>query len=206
MLFSLIVSYVLLFNDISDVSYVHILYYIALLIYQTRYFYLINFQKKQKVTFQLIEKQRNPILLDTFIGLFLFSVIPILLSYINKRFNTELNYGVFVIFILYLFGTFITLVSEMQRRNWKENHKEGLFKDGLFKYANHINYFGETLSFPAFCWLSSGSVVIFIIVFIHQIVDFIFIQIPKQEKYLQNKYLQDFDEIKDRNKLIPWIY
>lgn len=206
---SLVVSFILLFasETISrEVNPVHILYFSALIIYQARYFYLINFLKKEKPTFQLIEKQKRPVILDMIVGILLFCLMPIVLTLINKKFNTELRGGDITAFSLYIFGTTITLISEYQRRKFKKHNAGRLFKGGLFRYANHINYFGETLSFPAFCWLASGSIVVFVLILIHQILDFTYMQIPRQENYLKNKYAEDFNEIIHRKKLIPWIY
>ncbi len=200
--------YILFLEDLanSEEMYVHMLFYFTLLFYQIRYFYLINFVKKQRVTFQLIEKQKRPILLDTFVGLFLFCIMPIILAIINKKFNRQFNESDIIAVAIYLLGTFITLVSESQRRKWKIKHPNTLYQGGLFKYANHINYFGETLSFPAFCGLATGSVIVFILILAHQIIDFVFMQIPKQEKYLKNKYPMDFEKMANRKKLIPLIY
>lgn len=209
LVFSLVLIFYILFlqNQIHEEKLViHIIFYFVLLIYLGRYFYLINFIKKRKVTFQLIEKQTNPILIDTYVGLFLFCILPIILALVNNKYNNELAWTNFTAFLTYFVGTLITLISESQRRIWKKENENKIFKDGLFKYANHINYFGETLSFPALCWLASGHIIIFLAVFIHQIVDFVYIQIPKQEKYLKNKYLEDFKKIRNKKKLIPFVY
>ncbi len=209
MFISLFISGYILFLQnpaYSESLYVRILFYSALLLYQARYFYLINFVKKQRVTFQLIEKQKNPILLDTFVGLFLFGAMPVILAFVNKTFNTYFNWIDILAVFIYLFGSIITLLSEAQRRKWKIKHAHSLYKDGLFKYANHINYFGETLSFPAYCWLATGSIIVFLLVMAHQLIDFAFIQIPKQEKYIKEKYPTDFSKIRHRKKFIPFIY
>ncbi len=206
---SLLISvYILFFQQIKynkDI-YVQFLFFLALLFYQIRYFYLINFVKKDRVTFQLIEKQKNPIFLDTFVGLFLFCVFPIVLAVVNKNNNSYFNWIDILSFFIYLVGTIITLISENQRREWKIKNPNKLYQGGLFKYANHINYFGETLSLPAYCWLATGSIIVFILMFIHQVVDFVFIQIPKQEKYLGHKYPIDFEKIINKKKLFPFIY
>ncbi len=200
--------YILFFQELvcHKNIYVQLLFYLALLSYQIRYFYLINYTKKHRVTFQLIERQKNPILLDTFVGLFLFCILPIILSFVNKEFNSSFNWIDVIAFVIYLLGTIITLISENQRRKWKINNPKNLYQGGLFKYANHINYFGETLSFPAYCWLATGSTIVFMLILIHQIVDFVFIQIPKQEKYLNDKYPMDFPKIANKKKMIPFIY
>ncbi len=198
--------YILFFREPVNNKDIHLLFYLVLLIYQVRYFYLINFVKKQRVTFQLVEKRKFPFLADTLVGVFLFFVIPTILTFLHKNFNAHLDWADCIAFVVYVLGTLITLVSELQRRKWKTQYPNTLFKSGLFKYANHINYFGETLSFPAFCWLATGSIIVFVVVVAHQIIDFTFIQIPKQEKYLKSKYPKDFPEIANRKKLVPFVY
>ncbi len=198
--------YILFFREPASSKDIHLLFYLVLLIYQARYFYLINFVKKQRVTFQLVEKRKYPILSDTLVGVFLFFVIPTILTFMHKKFNTHLDWGDGIAAMVYILGTLITLISETQRHKWKKQHPATLYKDGLFKYANHINYFGEMLSFPAFCWLATGSIIVFVVMLAHQTIDFTFEQIPKQEKHLKYKYPMDFHEIANRKKLIPFVY
>ncbi len=198
--------YILFFREPVNNKDIHLLFYLVLLIYQARYFYLINFVKKQRVTFQVMEKRKRPILSDTVAGLLFFCVVPIFWIFIHKKFNAYLDWTDGIAAVIYILGTLITLVSESQRRKWKIQYPNTLFKSGLFKYANHINYFGETLSFPAFCWVATGSIIVFVAVVVYQIIDFALIQIPKQEKYLKNKYSKDFSEIANRKKLIPFVY
>jgi protein-S-isoprenylcysteine O-methyltransferase Ste14 len=187
-------------------KYPQILFFMAMLIYQLRYFYLINYLKKNKVTFQLIEKLKKPLFLDTLIGLFLFCILPIGLVLLNEHLNSMLDWTDITAFFNYLSGTAITLISEKQRKDWKQKNNNSLYQGGLFKYANHINYFGETLSFPSFCWLASANIFVFLAVVLHQLIDFIFIQIPKQEDYLKRKYPDEYAKTLHRKKLIPMIY
>ncbi len=198
--------YILFFREPVNNKDIHLLFYLVLFIYQARYCYLINFVKRQRVTFQVMEKRKRPILSDTVAGLIFFCVVPILWIFLHRNFNKHLDWTDGIATVIYILGTLITLVSESQRRKWKKQHPTTLYKDGLFKYANHINYFGETLSFPAFCWVATGSIIVFVVVVVHQIIDFAFIQIPKQEKYLKSKYPKDFPEIANRKKLVPFVY
>ncbi len=207
MVFSLLAgAYVLFFREMEGRRIVPVLFYSMLLVYQARYFYLINFAKKGRVTFQLIEKQKYPVFLDTFVGVFLFGILPVILAFVNKKFNDFFTWDDIAATFVYLFGTVVTLAAEAQRRKWKTKNPGSLYQNGLFRYANHINYFGEMLSFPAFCWLASGSFIVFALVLAHQVIDFVFVQIPKQEKYLKEKYPVDFPKIANRKKLIPFIY
>ena len=147
-------------------------------------------------------------MLDTIVGIFLFGILPFVMAFLHVYFKA-FEKPVFVyllIFVLYITGTIITLVSERQRLNWKKNNPGNLYTEGLFAFSNHINYFGEMLSLPALFYLATESVLVFFAFLIHQIVDFTKIQIPKQEAYLQKKYTSDYNIIRDRKKLIPWIY
>ncbi|HLR31704.1 MAG TPA: hypothetical protein VK074_04405, partial [Fodinibius sp.] len=114
----------------SDENIAQILFFLALIVYQVRYLYLINVSKKGKITFQLIEKQKYPILFDTLAGIFLFCLLPFILAVLNVNFNTQLDRYDLIAFILYVAGTLITLISERQRKKWKVNNPNSLYKNG----------------------------------------------------------------------------
>ena len=215
--FSLSLSSILLFTDfnIINIGIEHyqisnrILFYFVLFIFQMRFFYLINFIKKNKVTHQFVRGFKRPFVTDAIMGVFLFCILPIILTFLNIYFNQSLNYWYLLFFLLYIFGTSITLISENQRRIWNlENKaKSKLYTKGLFKYARYINYFGETISQPALCVIATGIWWISLISLLYQLYDFLFIHIPKQEKYLLEKYKDHFKETSTyRKKLIPFIY
>ena len=217
LLFSLILSATLLFTDFNILSIGRenyhisnrILFFLALFIFQIRFFYLINFVKKKSTTHQVVGRLKNPYLADALTGIFLFCLLPLVLTFLNIYFNQSLNYWHYVFFLLYLVGTSITLISEHQRRKWKVKNKtkDELYTKGLFKYARYINYFGETISQPSLWFLATGIWWISLIAFLYQLYDFSFVHIPKQEKYLLDKYGENFQKIsKTINKFIPFIY
>ena len=217
LLFSMSLSAILLFTDFNLINIGkenyqisnRLLFFLALFIFQMRFFFLINFIKKNSTTHQVIGRLKNPYVADALTGLFLFCLLPLVLTFLNIYFNQSLNYWYLILFILYIFGTSITLISESQRRKWKlENSaKSKLYTEGLFKYARYINYFGETISQPALWFIATGVWWMSLIALLYQLYDFSFVHIPKQEKYLLEKYGGDFKEISIyRKKLIPFMY
>jgi len=109
--------------------------------------------------------------------------------------------------ILYLMGSWINTQSEYTRHIWKQNeqNKGKLYTDGLFKYSMHINYFGDLLLFIGLALITqSFSLLIIPLV---MALNFVIYVIPSLDKYLENKYGDDFIEYASRTKkLIPGIY
>jgi len=217
LIFSLSFSAILLFTDFDIINIRRenysisnrILFYFSLFIFLSKFFYLINFVKKNETTHHNVSRLKKPFVTDVITGLFLFCVLPLILTFLNIYFNQPLNYWYLIFFILYTFGISITLISEYQRRKWKNISKTKfkLYTDGLFKYARYINYFGETIAQPALWFIATGVWWISLVAFFYQLYDFAFVHIPKQEKYLLKKYKNDFIESsKDKKKLIPFIY
>jgi steroid 5-alpha reductase family enzyme len=217
LLVSLSLSAILLFTDFNIINIGkenyqlsnRLLFFLALFIFQMRFFFLINYIKKNSTTHQVTSRLKNPYLADALTGIFLFCILPLVLTFLNIYFNHSLNYWYLIFFLLYIFGTSITLISENQRRKWKlENSaKSKLYTDGLFKYARYINYFGEAISQPALWFIATGVWWVSLIALLYELYDFSFVHIPKQDKYLLKKYGDDFKEISiHRKKLIPFIY
>ena len=109
--------------------------------------------------------------------------------------------------ILYLFGSFINTYSEYKRYVWKKNkvNKGHIYTGGLFKYSMHINYFGDVLLFFGFALITYNFSLL--IIPLVMALNFIFFIIPRLDKYLQDKYGNEFDKYaKKTEHLIPWIY
>ena len=217
LLFSLSLSAIFLFTDFDIFRNERenyqianrLLFFLALSTFQLRFFYLINFVKKNSTTHQVVSRLRNPFLKDALAGIFLYFILPLVLTFLNIYFNQSLNFWYYALFLLYLFGTSVTLISEYQRRKWKADNKmkDKLYTEGLFKYSRYINYFGETITQPSLWFLATGIWWISSIALLYQLYDFLFVHIPKQEKYLLKKYGEDFKEISiNIKKLIPFIY
>ena len=109
--------------------------------------------------------------------------------------------------VLYASGSVVHTYSELRRYIWRqrpENHG-GLYTDGLFRYAVHINYFGDLLLFTGFS-LITGSPYALLVPAV-MLAGFIFANIPALDAHLHSKYGAEFDAYAARtNKLIPLIY
>jgi len=59
--------------------------------------------------------------------------------------------------LLFAFGTWLNLYPEYTRYRWKSDSKNAgrLYMGGLFRWARHINYTGEILSFVGFAIASA---------------------------------------------------
>jgi steroid 5-alpha reductase family enzyme len=113
----------------------------------------------------------------------------------------------FVAIVLYLVGSYLNTGSELMRSIWKKDpsHKGKLYIEGLFKFSMHINYFGDSLLFSSFAFLTR-SVWAFVIPVL-MIVLFVFMHIPTLDKYLEQKYGDEFRRYASRTKkLVPFIY
>lgn len=112
-------------------------------------------------------------------------------------------FGIF----LFLAGSTINTLSELLRNAWKkdERNKGKLYTGGLFKYAIHINYFGDVVWVTGFALITSNLwSSIFPIILISM---FVFYNIPEHDKYLREKYKGDFVQYeKNTKKLIPFFY
>jgi protein-S-isoprenylcysteine O-methyltransferase Ste14 len=101
---------------------------------------------------------------------------------------------------LFLFGSWLNTWSEYTRYIWKkdERNKGRLYTVGLFKYSMHINYFGDVVLFTGFAlitWKFSFLMIPFAMFLI-----FIFFIIPRLDKYLAEKYRDEFKEYASKTK------
>ncbi len=114
------------------------------------------------------------------------------------------DYGAILIFIL---GSGLNTVSELQRHFWKKHseNKGQLYTVGLFKYAMHINYFGDILWVAAYAIITRNYYAIAIPMLLLCL--FVFWNIPTLDKYLAQHYKGQFEAYaKKTKKLIPFIY
>ena len=109
--------------------------------------------------------------------------------------------------LLYLSGSYINTHSEYHRHVWKlrEENRGRLYTERLFSLAMHINYFGDIVLFTGFAMVTH-SLRMFVIPLI-MAMNFVFNIIPSLDRYLENKYKDEFrDYSKKTKKLIPLIY
>jgi steroid 5-alpha reductase family enzyme len=133
----------------------------------------------------------------------------VLFSFTKVGGNSHQPVGVLDFFSisLYLFGSWLNTYSEYTRYIWKkqEVNKGRPYTQGLFTYSMHINYFGDIVLFTGFA-LVTYSFSLLVIPLIMAL-NFIFFIIPRLDKYLTQKYGQEFQEYAERTKkLIPGIY
>ena len=85
-----------------------------------------------------------------------------------------------------------------------ENHGQ-LYTQGLFRYAMHINYFGDSLMFMGFAMVTQNMMSFIPVIII--ILNIIFLQMPQLDAHLKNKYGVEFLEYERKTKkIIPLIY
>ena len=109
--------------------------------------------------------------------------------------------------ILFFIGSWVNTYSEYTRHIWKKNdiNKGKLYTFGLFKYSMHINYFGDIVLFSGIALITQNFSLL--VIPLIMTLNFIFFIIPRLDKYLANKYGEEFKEYVGRTKiLIPGIY
>jgi len=107
---------------------------------------------------------------------------------------------------LYVFGSYLNTASEYRRYVWKKNpaNKGKLYTQGLFKYSMHINYFGDSVLFTGYAFLTGNLYALIIPVIMTA--SFIYVHIPTLDKYLAEKYGDAFKEYAaTTNKFVPFL-
>ena len=108
---------------------------------------------------------------------------------------------------LYFFGSFLNSVSEIQRKVWKKDpsNRGHCYTGGLFRYSMHINYFGDVVLFSGWSLLTTafwtlGLPIVMLLMFM-------FIHIPPLDRYLAERYGDEFEAYRSKTKrLIPFIW
>ncbi|KAF7548935.1 hypothetical protein G7Z17_g6729 [Cylindrodendrum hubeiense] len=109
----------------------------------------------------------------------------------------------------YAIGILTEMISELQRTYFKKNpaNKGKPYAHGLFSLARHINYGGYTIWRAAYASTSAGwpwGIAVFSFFFY----DFVSRGVPVLDKYLSERYGEQWKVIKKRvpYRLIPGIY
>jgi len=108
---------------------------------------------------------------------------------------------------LFVIGSYLNTGSEIMRLQWKKDphHQGKIYDEGLFRYSMHINYFGDVVWATGMA-LISGSIWIFLVP-LYMCCGFIFLHIPRLDKYLRGRYGAQYEDYARRtNKFIPFIY
>jgi protein-S-isoprenylcysteine O-methyltransferase Ste14 len=109
--------------------------------------------------------------------------------------------------LLFVAGSAITSGSELQRHLWKQRpqHQGRLYTGGLFRWARHINYFGELVSWSGYALLARHPAAAAVPA--TMLGGFVFYNIPMLDDYLARRYGPAFRAYAARTKkLIPFLY
>lgn len=109
--------------------------------------------------------------------------------------------------VLYAVGSYLNTGSELQRKRWKEHpeNRGNLFTGGLFRYAMHINYFGDEVLFTGFA-LITGRLWALLVPLL-MLAGFVFFNIPELDRHLQAHYGAEFEAYAHRTRrFVPFVY
>jgi protein-S-isoprenylcysteine O-methyltransferase Ste14 len=128
---------------------------------------------------------------------------PLFVLSVSKPIDS-LDYFAIAIFVV---GCVLNSGGEILRDKWKKDpeNKGKIYTQGFFKYSRHINYFGDILWVIAYAIITKNVWSITIPIFLFSF--FAFYNAPKLDKYLKEKYSNDYDKYAKKTKmLIPFIY
>jgi protein-S-isoprenylcysteine O-methyltransferase Ste14 len=109
--------------------------------------------------------------------------------------------------VLFLFGSYLNTWSEMQRKRFKADpaNQGRLYTEGWFRYARHINYFGDTLWVAGWAMLTRNPWSA--IVPVALAAGFVLFFIPSLTDHLKTKYGEQYDEwAKTTKRYIPFVW
>ncbi|MBN2180820.1 MAG: DUF1295 domain-containing protein [Sedimentisphaerales bacterium] len=158
------------------------------------------------ITIFVFSKRRMPwsevITIALWIG-----VIDILFAYFGGRNDVSFALTGIAGVILLLAGSAVNTGSELQRYLWKKNpdHADHLYTGGMFRYARHINYFGDEVLFTGWMLIAGRAGLLIIPVVMACL--FIFVNIPALDRYLEDRYGDEYRVYaKTVKRFIPYIY
>lgn len=109
--------------------------------------------------------------------------------------------------VLYIAGSYLNTGSELERKRWKE-HPENqghMFTGGLFRYAMHINYFGDQLLFTGLALITGRAWAL--LVPLLMLAGFLFFSIPDLDRHLDAHYGAEFESYARRTRsFFPFLY
>ena len=109
--------------------------------------------------------------------------------------------------LLFVTGSVVNSVADYQRHQWKKKpgNRGKLYTQGLFRFAMHINFFGDSIMFLGFAMVTQNGMSFIPVAVI--VLNFNFIQITQLDKYLKGWYSEDFVRYASvTKKFIPFIY
>jgi len=134
-------------------------------------------------------------------------LIQVFLAWLGSR-ATE-PWGVLdtLALVLYGVGSFLNTGSELQRMAWKARpeNQGRLYTAGLFRLSRHVNYFGDVVLFTGFALLTRSPWALLVPAVMAA--GFVFLHIPTLDRYLRERYAEDYVEWTRRSKkLVPFVY
>jgi protein-S-isoprenylcysteine O-methyltransferase Ste14 len=134
-------------------------------------------------------------------------VIDFLFAYFGGRNPAPFGVVGMIGIALVLAGSAINTGSEWQRHRWKRDptHAGHLYKGGLFAFARHINYFGDTVLFTG--WVLMTGCALLLMIPLIMVAGFVLVNIPAQDRYLAECYGEEYRQYAQRAKrFVPFIY
>ncbi|MGA7564423.1 MAG: isoprenylcysteine carboxylmethyltransferase family protein [Desulfobaccales bacterium] len=135
------------------------------------------------------------------------ALIDVLFAYFGGRHEGSFGLTEVVGVVLVLVGSAINSGAELQRHLWKQRSENAghLYTGGLFRYARHINYFGDVVLFTGWV-LMTGQPGLLIIPVIMAFL-FIFGNIPALDRYLKDRYGDEYRVYaRTVKRFIPYVY
>ncbi|WP_221567825.1 DUF1295 domain-containing protein [Alkalihalobacillus sp. TS-13] len=144
---------------------------------------------------------------ETWGVVFAFMIYYIGFSLLGGIIDKPLDWIDGIAIFIFLAGSVINTLSEVLRNQWKKDsqNKGRLYTGGLFKYAIHINYFGDVVWVIGFALLTRNLWSALVPAFL--VIMFVYFNIPEHDRYLRERYGNSFVEYeKKTKKLIPFVY
>lgn len=167
-------------------------------------FNIINFLRFIITLFVFI-KRKIPFE-EAFSVILAFALYYVGFIYLGSGSNSQNTILIYIGIILFFVGCFFNTGSETQRHLWKKNVQNAgqLYTKGLFGISRHPNYFGDLLWVLGYAAVTANVFSLLIPVALFMF--FYFYNIPLQEKHLQEKYKEQFEQYKAKTKkFIPYI-
>ena len=166
---------------------------------------LIYFLRVIDTTFYLLKRKMGwgeAVLIGVWIA-----GIHILFAYLGGTNPEPLGFVGPTAVVLYIVGSYLNTGSEIQRKLWKDRpeNKGRLYTQGLFRYSQHINYFGDELLFTGYALVTGNAWAL--LVPLVMIFGFVFFNIPELEQHLRRHYGMGFEEYpRHTRKFVPFVY
>lgn len=135
------------------------------------------------------------------------AVMDVLFAYFGGRNEVPFGLTGVVGAVLMLIGSSINSGSELQRYLWKQRAGNAghLYTRGLFRYARHINYFGDEVLFIG--WILMTGQAGLLIIPVIMAFGFVFGNIPALDRYLEDRYGDEYrDHAQAVKRFIPYVY